>query len=687
MSQETNLLLRHNYIPIPKDRRTSTRVHSEDASHIATVLMNLSYYGFSLNASALKTLCTYNPAELESWWLKIEPELRNVTGDDREIVDFVVYKNFPKEVLDKSEAEYWFAQICMYWGLPNELFTQDVKPRDGMDEQPALTVLQRQARNTLDKILDSYVRSSARWKDQEKKDVLFLATDRPVDFSNFSFKENMVALASHFIKKDIPIRVNTGTDVLRLAAGMNDGDVSLRENVKFKVKNRRERRFYLCSLEKCANLEEDLARRPEVWKRFLYCLHPFDYKTRYPKVCAAADKLYNGNVKTFNSVVEGLLANKDEAVLKSLSGRPGEFRRRLVHCLDLFEEKAAEAFSGSAVLNNLSVAQLVSTRRFLDTANSRKSRIFPPKGNWNKLQIREARQVKCADQVISAIDANLSSRVPKVKMLDLAVEGVKLPSNDGEVSPYARGTVFPIPDNVKFIRTASYWQAKMRGYGNVWFDNGWNFFNEHWLPMGACCWTEVKPKGAAFSGDPTNSKEMKGRAAQLIDLYLGKLEERGVRYAVWNILCYSHIPFSEADEVYAALQWGEKPQKGKLFEPSRCQLSFPLTGNQLTKYVCYIDLKLRELVYMDANLPGQVRTATANSGKLAETMPAFVEYLNSLPSVYDLFRNSVDEENGRGYVVYSEKDVELKHVPAYVFRPENESNLYEEIDINAILQK
>jgi hypothetical protein len=170
----------------------------------------------------------------------------------------------------------------------------------------------------------------------------------------------------------------------------------------------------------------------------------------------------------------------------------------------------------------------------------------------------------------------------------------------------------------------------------------------------------------------------------VIDLYLEKLVLQGVRYAVWNVLCFSNIPFSAASEVFSTLQWGEDAQKGKLFEPSRAQLAFPLSGDSKTKYICLIDLVSREMVYLDANLAGNVSSAVNNGGILEKNMPAFMEYVNSLPSVHDLFAESADE-NSDTHILYSDKDTELKDVNAYVFRPENKTNKYKSVDINSIL--
>jgi hypothetical protein len=681
---DTNILLRSGYISV------CTPMQQDMASHesIATVLMNLQYYGFSLSPETYRAVTHLSDNALAVWWAHAEKELKNVTGDDRNIDDFVVYKNFPAEVLNKTEAEYWIPQILMYWGFPNELFTEPPKPREGMhsSERKSITLMLA-GDGTLQSILNSHLSAKAAWKKAEFEDVIHLSKSQYVDFSKIEFKENLVKLATHFIKEGVEIKVKTATDVLRLGAGLSDGDVSLRTKVKFKSFDRKTRRFLMNLLEKCGNLEEDVARRDGVWRKFLHNLHPGDFKKSHPRVLKVVDDLYNDRLVTFNSQIEGMIKTKNPEVLVLLSGRPGEFMRRLVHLVDVFGTKAVNAFVN--VIPKLNLQQIVSLRRFLETANSRTFRVFPPKGNWARLQISEPRPILpvYVKDLSEALGKELAKRVPAVAVLDEEIENVKLPNGSDE-GRYNRGTIFKIPEGVTFIRTASYWRHKTGNY-NCWFDNGWNFFDSEWKPVGVCCWTDPKFESgssvmAAFSGDPTNTKDVEGRAAQVIDLYLDNLEKAGVRYAVWNVLCYSNIQFSEAEEVYAALQWGKDARKGKIFEPSRAQLAFQLTGNYKTKYVVLIDLKTREMVYLDANFKAAVNTARSNGDKLKELLPAYMEYLHALPSVRDLFRESVDTE-AKGVVLYTSKDYKLDaEQPAYIFQHEGDTD-YKPIDLNAVL--
>lgn len=695
-SNVTNILLRNNYIPIPLCGDKTNEVVSCEA--IATVMMNLSYYGFALSTEGYSALRELSNTELASWWQGIESELKEITGESRKIGDFVVYKNFPAEVLSKSDAEYWIPQILMYWGVPNSFFTESVQPREKLNEQPKAKVLACSKPSTLHEIWDALLRSPARWKEQDFQDVIFLLTKFPVSFEKLTFKENMVRLAAFMAESGQKVSVDTATDVLRLAAGLSDGDVSLREKVKFKSFKKPMRRFLLSILEDCKNLAEDFARREELWKRLLHNLHPGDYRKRFPRVCEVMDDLYNGRLVTFNSKVEALLKDKDPSVLALLATRPGDFRRRLVHTLELFGDKAVEAFTSKGVIDGLTTFQVVALRRYLDTLNERYHRCFPPKGNWSRLQIGEARWIeeRYLSTISKALGQALSTRIPAVKFLDEATKLVKLPSN-GEDGPYTRGTAFPIPEGTDFIRTASYWSVNNSRY--TWYDNGWNFFDSNWNPLGSCCWsspffprdysrgwgwerTQTKDTGAVFSGDPTIAS---GKAAQMIDLYPAQLRAAGVRYAVWSILCYSRLTFSEAEDVFAAFQWGKDANKGKLFEPSRCQLAIPLKGDTYTKYVVLIDLESNQMIYLDASLKANTNSADSNGLLLQTSMPAFMEYINSLPSVHDLFRESVSE-NGEALVLYSDKDVRLTGNPAYVFRPENQDNKFQPVNINALLQ-
>lgn len=684
------IMLNHNLITIPSSASKVKTPFSNMFTSLGTIFANLAYYGFALSNECIEKLKTLNQEQIGEWWTGIEPSLKEITGDNRQMDKHVVYKNFPQEVLDMSISEYWIKQMFMYIGCPNEWFTEEEMSREKINENIKYKILHLADDNSLSKIFNKVCNLPARWTEGQFKCIEHLISEgySIIDISQISFKENMILYVKHLISIGAIAKISSAMDVLRLAIGLSEGDITMRTNTKFRKFTRKERKLILGLLEQTSDPLGDAGRDPERWKRLLHNLHPNEYGKKYSKVCEMYNLLYNNETETFNSKVEALVSKRNPEVLNLLKSRPGDFMRRFANLLNIFGEEAATAFT--KVLPSLNISQLLKIEGYLNTINERIFRTIAPKGNWTKLRVEDNKtrlndnlRIQLLVSIGEVIKNKLSKKYTSVR-LDEATKNIKLQTNDSDVTPYGRGTSFPIPDNVQFIRTASYWEQA--GSTN-WFDNGWNFFDTNWKAIGTCCWsaTMFGDKSAIFSGDPVSAKTPEGKACQMIDLYLDKLAAQGVRYAVWNILCYSRIKFSEATEVFGGLLWGEDAQKGKLFEPSRAQLAFQIKSDTLTKYLAYIDLVERKLVYIDANLNGSVATAVANAGKLENVMPGFVEYLDTLPSIYDLFSKLDNNENGLP-VVYDDIEVSIKdEVDAYVFKTSNADNKFKQININELL--
>lgn len=682
---KNQLLLSHNYIDVSA-KKDASPANNET---LMTMLSNMIYYGFIPSNEMLEVFKTFSKASLTKFWKAYEPHFQSITGSDRDMGEHVVYKNFPKEVLDKSQAEYWLAQILMYLGVNKDYFTEEKGIKNPLKENLSLKVLSIPKENTLELIYTSYISQTSRWTENQLAEVDYLFNNSKlteIDLNDFGFKENGIKVINKAIDKGLRIVINDATDILRLAALMSEQDVSLRTPVKFRRFKRSERKLLLSILDKTKNLDNDIATRTEIWKKFFVSLHPGDYK--FENVKKAYDLLYKGSLVSFNKEVEFKIKSKDDSVIKLIQTRPGEFVRRFHKLYEVFNQKAVEGLS--TILPSLNTIQLLKLQKYILTINTRNMLIYAPKGNWTKAKFTMNEKVKLEQDVVDKLNkeielqikSRLDKLIPEGVSLDMDADNVKLQTNDQELASYGRGTIFDIPKEVSFIRSASYWQ--MESASNIWFDNSWNFFDEYWCQKETCCWdsTSVHNNGAIFSGDPTSSQSENGKACQMIDLNLDQLEKSGVRYAVWSLLCYSSYSFEAAQEVLAALQWGEDAQSGQLFEPSRAQMVFPVKGKNLTKYIAYIDIKERKLIYMDANLNGSVMSAGLNSETLMSTMPAFIEYLKTLPSVADLFINATQ---GTTEVMYSDKGKSIKSKAAYVFKPENVENKYDSIDINKLL--
>lgn len=691
---KTEVLLRNNYIVLPPDVNATVMDDVEQRKvALGTVLSNLAFYGYVPSKEAFNVLSAISIASLTDFWTQLLPALAEVSGSNRNMDKFVVYKNFPQEVLSKSQAEYWVAQVLMYLGLHNEYFTEDEKPREKIADKIKFKVLSLAPTGIFGEIFKSLVKNPCKWNDIQRLQMKFLVKEldvKKVDVDSFDFKINGILLANEVVGTDVVVKMSNATDVLRLAACMSDGDMSLRTTVKFKKFNRPTRRMFLSLLENSNNLLDDIVLRPEVWKRFLSVLHPNDYN--FKNVSVAYDLLYRKDYETFTANVENKLRITDRSVLNLLVARPGDFMRRFHKAYALFGIEAVSSFI--SIVPKLSTIQILKISGYLKTINNRKGLIYPPSGNWNKAQFVPNKKIKIdgvsLDKLSKAFGDELSLRLakkfPTGVNLGAGLSDIKLQTNDQELANYGRGTVFKIPKDVNFIRSASFWESKNNDGYNTWYDNSWNFFNEKWESVGASCWTSTNEfdGGAIFSGDPTNSKDLEGKACQMIDLYIDKLIQHDIRYAVWSVLAYSNVTFAKAKDVLATLQWGKDAEKGKLYEPSRAQMVFPIKGDNLTKYIAYIDVVERKVVYMDANLFGSIHDAKRNGGILSERMPKYVEYMESLPSVEDLF---VHAPKGDTPILYSDDGINIAYgSPAYVFKPENDKNDFKKISLAGVLE-
>lgn len=685
------VLIPNGYVAIPSGKSVLTLadLSAEQKANIATLSSNLATYGYVLSRAALESLGNQPRAALGKWWAEVRLVLAEITGANRKMDDYMVYKNFPREVLEMSQIEQVVHQLLIYFGVPSEALTEDEKARPPLGDMQKLKVLAPADADTSVKIFANLVAMRNRWSDNQTiwSNELYPHTD--LDLDAFGFKENGIALIAKHIFADFApkVSISTATDVLRLAAALSEQDISLRQKVVFRKFKRAERRALLAILEGAQNIDADFAARPGISKRLLERLRPGDYKAQFPNVTRAYDNLYNKRVKSFNALVDPQTPGIE--MLVAVESRPGEFLRRFHHLYGLFGAEAVVRFA--AVLPKLTTRQLVGFRAYLTTINGREKLMFPPKANWARAQIVDNKKVKIDPTTIWSLDATiggilrerLGTAFPEGFGVDPAVSRVKLQTNDQKLAEYGRGTVFDIPENITFVRSASYWE---NAGSTTWFDNGWNFFDENWSERGSVAWNNQHgpDKASIFSGDPVNSKNLNGRACQMADLYLDKLRDVGVRYAVWNILCYSRVKFSDATgEVLATLQWGENAETGKTYEPSRAQMVFPLKSDALTSYVAYIDVVERKLVYMDAPLRGKVLSASYNGAILSEQMPAYVEYLKSLPSVYDLVK---DAPEGGMPVRYDDADEAITNDRAFVFRAENSDSTFKRVTVTDLVE-
>ena len=408
------IMLNHNLIYISGGASKLSKVS------LGTIFANMAYYGYALSKECIKNLKSFNENEAAEWWATIEPSLKEISGDNRKMDEHVVYKNFPQEVLDMSQSEYWLKQILMYIGFPNEWFTEEVIEREKLDEKINYKVLHLADDKSLEKIFIKVCGLPARWTEEQFKCVEHLINEGyTTDASFIPFKENTILYVKHLISENKEIKLSSAMDVLRLAIGISDGDVTMKTKTKFRKFARKERKMLLALLNETTDPIGDAGRDPERWKRLLHNLHPNEYGKKYSKVCEMYNLLYNDQTETFNSKVEVLIAEKNVKVFDLLRAHPGDFMRRFANVINNYGELGVTNFI--SVLPNLSVSQLLKVEGYLNTINKRIYRTIAPKGNWNKLQILENKahfndefRIQILAAIAEAIKAKISKEYPTV---------------------------------------------------------------------------------------------------------------------------------------------------------------------------------------------------------------------------------------------------------------------------------
>ena len=96
----------------------------------ATVVNNMNFYGFTPSKNVLDYILDMNKEEIENFWAQIKPSLEDLTASDRNMGEFIVYKNFPTEVLEMSVAESVIKQILIYLGVSYDSLTEAEEERE-----------------------------------------------------------------------------------------------------------------------------------------------------------------------------------------------------------------------------------------------------------------------------------------------------------------------------------------------------------------------------------------------------------------------------------------------------------------------------------------------------------------------------------------------------------------------------
>lgn len=411
-------------------------------------------------------------------------------------------------------------------------------------------------------------------------------------------RENKAIVNALRVEAGREILADTPVDVLRLAAGLSGGDVTLLENTKFKSFKRPVRRSLLAALDQVSDKLDDVNRYREQFKRLARSLHPREFK--YDGAIALFDFAGgNSDHVTWGSKVHDAVSNgRVVKALNLLTDKPGYF----VRSIDKLARDATDLQFAKITAGLKDTASAVSGRVLLSLAEHLDNRALKPasrifvnragKGfvTENKLDVLPAKRIKALSTVIWR---EIEKRVPKVDALVLNddINTVAIPLSDKTKSEgfrvLPRGSVLDLDNTQDVLRFFVYWhQTSQRtdyDLSAIFLDKDFNMLEQiSWTNLGWGDRSRTSEFKTAYVGQACHSGDITDApngATEFIDINLKTLDPR-VAYILPSINAFAGEPFATCKEAFMGYMSRKTVNRGAPFEAKSVQTKFALRGEE-----------------------------------------------------------------------------------------------------------
>lgn len=612
---------------------------------VLTMMKNIEGLGYVFSQEAFEKLCLLSEETLDACYLELVDLLKMRVGADQRYLP--MYPDFPREVMEKSWSELYFNAMVHYWSYGTLYPVGKKRERLPLFDETKVTVLSMGTREELIEIFRNLAEANSSLSEQDIQDICWyfanvpdIAFQLPEAIPN---KENAAYIGACCIRNDpmadagrLKKYIRTAADVLRLAAALSDGDLSLAKKVHFKSFKRRERRILMELLVSSSGLLEEMHHRPEVWKRLGERLHPGEFLApQYARVRNAFEKLREGrHIENFAGKVEKALLEHDvERALLLLKERPGELARRLDLLLRLepagaqktdFERRMQKLRLQKAVLDafELTAGQvatpvLLQVRTHFQYRNQHNLRYYFPKG-----KLSQARTIKnigiplktaVCQKIVSVCEQALIRRfsdLPSMGKVYLSEEfkNYIVPFNQRSASKAARtlvrGSRLPVDGSAEAVRGFIWW-TNLEDGGRVDIDLSAAIFDEHWQYLEHVSYTNLRSARyqACHSGDITNGGPARGDGAcEFLDVDMDSIVRYGGRYVVYQVYNYTVQPFSDIPRVFFGYMERQEVNSGEIFEPRLVRQKIDLATESVVTVPMILDCVGRRMIWCDMAL-------------------------------------------------------------------------------------
>lgn len=528
-----------------------------------------------------------------------------------------MYPNFPKQVAEASEIELYLNAMMHYSGdvlgvriMP--VYDKFARPDLDKDEAEFI-VLGLETKDSLTETTRNIITMSRPFSQTDKEDIIVLKDFVKFnDNQTFKVKENLVFLTYSFPDNGLEKYYKTAVDVLRLAAAYSNGDITLATPTKFKL-SRPQRRMILQLLDNVDDVE-GMGAYNEQWKRLARTLH---YRSdnndkKYPTAAINLEKIQTGDYTTVNSKIEKAVKELDVELLEKY---PGIYARKILELLRKYpQEKDTILQSFSTIIGKVSIPVLLGLYNLLRSPGKEDlpHRLIRIKnGEENKTFLLENRLSNNDDLtelstiILDGIEAQGES---KKVVFSKDASHYAMPLYTRNISKGSTaiglGSRLPLDSDKNTIRLFMHWKDfdKSIDYYNhrvdldlsaIFLDNNFDFINN-------ITYYNVRIDDIGYhSGDITSAPE---GASEFIDININKALDNGIRYIVPTIYNYTQQPLNNIPESFTGFMMRNKVNNGEIFEPSTIKHSYDLNNGATNNTPYIIDLKNREIVWLDTAL-------------------------------------------------------------------------------------
>jgi len=584
----------------------SITTEGEGSLFVHQLNSNIMNFGFMLSQELITSLSAIDEDDLHDLYNELIPALQELTGAD----DYrPMYTGFPKQVVEMPDWRLYLTAMAHYQSQGSWLPAHSEIIRERAGEHTTFKILRPVTNDQVNGILTKILSSadSITGYDTQIIEYFHRTLNSFNDYvpDQIPFKENMCVVAALRLVdgEDISPLVKTGTDVMRIATYLSDGDISLAKKTRFKSQPKRIRRLLTEQLARCLD-DEDLARRPNEWVRLAHNLHVGDFdRSVWRRLQRVRDNSRRKTLDTFNGKLEKAIKTDVIGSLELLQNRPGEFARRIGEVLDNHGdnyEDIKKTFAG--VVDRIPTRICLQVLGYLNSRSQDQEFMYVmPKGQiQSAVLVNKARKALPTNQLAELSELLIASLIKRFSAkedlgkvyIDPLMDNCPLPtqlrSASDSLQTVARGTRLPIGDN-NTLRFFVYWVGQDIDLSASLHDESFDVANH-------LSYTNLRDSFGHHSGDITSAPN---GASEFIDIDIKKVLEAGHRYVSMNVYVFSGPTFAEHEVCYAGWMTRDHPDSNEIYEPTTVQQKLMLAAESRTMVPVVFDLKTREAIWLD----------------------------------------------------------------------------------------